>query len=272
MRAVSSEDMAFTLPVLCQVGLPRANVEGREFLRRSGKAEIAIQAGYLDEGSGLVPQPIPYGPIPRLALAWVSTYALRNRTREVPVGHSAAEFMRKVGLKNDGGRRYPALRKQMHALAACRLQLGYRGRTFNGQPVEQFDAWLAHDERQPAIWPGVLLLSEGYFKSLLEGAVPLDNRALAKLTNTALGLDIYAWLAHRLHGFEGRPVTIHWAALREQFGQEFTGKNAAGDFKKQFKGQLARALAVYPEARVKPIDGGLRLEPSPPPIRPRHWD
>lgn len=264
--APTSQDMAFAHAVLCQVGLPRAKVESREFVRRSGQAEVAIQAGYLDEGNGLVAQPIPYGPIPRLALAWVSTYAVRHRTREVPVGNSASEFMRLVGISNDGGRRYPALRKQMHALAACRLQLGYLGRTFNGQPVEQFDAWLSADDKQQAIWPGVLVLSEGYFKSLLDGAVPLDNRALAELTNTALGLDLYAWLAHRLHRIEGRPVTIHWASLREQFGQEFQGKNAAGDFKKQFKGQLARALAVYPTAKVKLIDGGLLLQSSPPPI------
>ena len=53
--------MAFTHAVLCQVGLPRSKVDGREFLRQSGAAWINIQAGILDEGKGPVLQPIPYG-------------------------------------------------------------------------------------------------------------------------------------------------------------------------------------------------------------------
>jgi len=75
----SGEDMAFTHAVLCQVGLPRAKVEGHEFMRQSGAAWVNVQAGYLDEGKGPVQQPIPYGVMPRLALAWVSTYAVPRR-------------------------------------------------------------------------------------------------------------------------------------------------------------------------------------------------
>ncbi len=113
----------------------------------------------------------------------------------------------------------------MHALAACRLQLGFKGRTFNGQPVEQFDAWLANrDTKQRPLWPGTMVLSEGYFTSLMQSAVPLDNRALMALKGSALALDVYAWLAHRLHRIEGRGVTLHWKALREQFAQEYKGR------------------------------------------------
>ncbi|EJC0967052.1 replication protein, partial [Salmonella enterica subsp. enterica serovar Newport] len=82
MTPPSGEDMAFTHAVLCQVGLPRAKVEGREFMRQSGAAWVNVQAGWLDEGKGPVQQPIPYGVMPRLALAWVSSYAKRNNTRE----------------------------------------------------------------------------------------------------------------------------------------------------------------------------------------------
>ena len=86
----TGEDMAFTHAVLCQVGLPRAKVEGREFMRQSGAAWVNVQAGYLDEGKGPVLQPIPYGVMPRLGLAWVSTFAVRNKEREIPIGDSAA--------------------------------------------------------------------------------------------------------------------------------------------------------------------------------------
>ncbi|UYO94331.1 replication protein RepA [Pollutimonas sp. M17] len=120
------ENMAFTHAVLCQVGLPRSKFEGREFMRQSGAAWVNVQAGYLDEGRGPVQQSIPYGPLPRLALAWISTQAVREKSREITIGNSASEFLRMLGKTATGGRTgsLTALRKQMHALAACRLQLG----------------------------------------------------------------------------------------------------------------------------------------------------
>jgi hypothetical protein len=262
----SGDDMAFTHAVLCQVGLPRSKVDGREFLRKSGAAWVNIQAGVLDEGNGPVLQPIPYGPMPRLALAWVSTYAKRHNTREIPIGESAAEFLRLMDM-DDQGARYATLRKQMHALAACRLQLGYKGRTYNGQPIDQFDAWVSNREtQQRALWPGVMLLSDAYHKELVEHGVPLDNRALHGLKGSALALDVYTWLAHRLHRIDGRPVVLHWKSLREQFAQEYQGKDPDRDFKKRFLPALNDALAVYPQAKVKRVTGGLLLTASPPPV------
>lgn len=260
------EDMAFTHPVLCQVGLPRAKVEGREFMRQSGDAWVNVQAGYLDEGKGPVLQPIPYGVMPRLALAWVATFAVRKKARQIEIGDSAAEFLRLMGMDRQGGR-YASLRTQMHALAACRLQLGFKGRTYNGQPVQQFDAWIADKSaEQKPLWPGVMTLSEDYYKSLIDSAVPLDNRALIALKGSALALDVYAWLAHRLHRIEGRPVILHWKSLREQFAQEYGGKDPDKNFKKEFQPVLRKVMAVYPEAKVKPVTGGLLLMSSPPPI------
>ena len=262
----TGEDMAFTHAVLCQVGLPRSKVEGREFMRQSGAAWVNVQAGYLDEGKGPVLQPIPYGVMPRLGLAWVSTFAVRNKKREIPIGDSAAEFLRLVGMESDG-RRYATLRKQMHALAAARLQLGFKGRTYNGQPVQQFDAWLSNKEtQQRALWPGIMVLSEDYYRSLIESAVPLDNRALHALKGSSLALDVYAWLAHRLHRIDGRGTVLHWKALREQFAQEYRGKDPDKDFKREFLPVLDKVLAVYPQAKVKRVTGGVLLMGSPPPI------
>ena len=259
-------DMAFTHAVFCQVGLPRSRVEGREFMRQSGAAWVNVQAGYLDEGQGPVQQPVPYGALPRLALAHLSTHAVRHKTREIPIGDSAAQFLELMGMDTQGAR-YANLRRQMHALAACRLQLGYKGRTFNGQAIEQFDAWLANkDNKQRSLWPGLMVLTEHFYSSLLKGSVPLDLRALHVLKGSSLALDVYAWLAYRLHRIEGRGVTLHWASLREQFAQEYTGKDADKNFKGAFLPQLRKVLTVYPQAKVKPVRGGLLLLGSPPPI------
>ncbi|HGA2320452.1 TPA: replication protein RepA [Pseudomonas putida] len=262
----SGDDFAFTHSVLCQVGLPRSKVDGRDFLRRSGDAWLSLSAGYLDEGAGPVEQPLPYGPMPRIALAHISTFAVRHRTTEIPIGDSAAEFLRLMGMDRQGAR-YHTLRTQMHALAACRLQLGFKGRTYNGEPIRQFDAWMMdHDTGQRSLWPGLMRLSENYFESLKESAVPLDMRALHDLKGSALQLDIYTWLAHRLHRIEGRGVMLYWKNLRDQFAQEYHGKDPDKDFKKEFSKGLEKVLVVYPKARVNTVRGGLLLLPSDPPV------
>jgi len=169
------------------------------------------------------------------------------------------------------GRRYKTLRLQMHALAACRIQLGVNGRTFNGQPVEQFDAWLNNGEsNQRPLWPGVLRLSEMYYNSLIESAVPLDNRAMLLLKGSSLKLDIYTWMAHRLHRINTtNGLFMRWSMLREQFGHEYQGPDADKNFKKTFLLALKDVMQAYPAAKIKKIRGGLQFDASPPPIAPR---
>src|SRR5437660_596931 len=73
-----------------------------------------------------------------------------------------------------------------------------RKRTVDAKPIEQFDAWLHPTGSQRTLWPGTLTLSGRFFETLLEHAVPLDKRALSALQHSALALDAYTWLAHRL--------------------------------------------------------------------------
>ena len=86
------------------------------------------------------------------------------------------------------------------------------------------------------------------------------------LKGSALALDGYAWLAHRLHRSEGKGIILHWHSLREQFAQEYTGKDADKDFKKKFLPALRKVLATYPQAKVQQVRGGVLLNGSPPPI------
>lgn len=79
-------------------------------------------------------------------------------------------------------------------------------------------------------------------------------------------------LSERLHRIGKRPVSVHWKNLREQFGQEYAGVDADKDFRKTFLPALKKVLAVYPEARVKPVTGGVLLMSSPPPVPYRSVD
>jgi hypothetical protein len=99
----------------------------------------------------------------------------------------------------------------------------------------------------------------------MEHAVPLDCEAIGQLQNSALALDVYSWLAHRLWRVrEGNGVDLSWAALKAQFGQEYRDiKN----FKKEFIAALKKAGQVYEDARLEMVPGGIKLFPSPPPVK-----
>ena len=59
---------------------------------------------------------------------------------------------------------------------------------------------------------------------------------------------------------------MHWRSIREQFAQEYQGKDPDKDFKKKFLPKLHRVLMVYPNAKVKEVTGGLLQMASPPPV------
>jgi hypothetical protein len=71
-----------------------------------------------------------------------------------------------------------------------------------------------------------------------------------------MSLDLYVWLAWRLH-------TLSWAAIHSQFGAGF---QAIRHFRPRFLEVLGAAVAAYPEAKVQAEEIGIVLHPSKPPI------
>lgn len=257
----------FMHSVLCQVGLPRAKTDARSFQRSSGTAAIEIEAGKLYRRGKFVPAPLPYGAKPRLVLMHLCAEAVRTRSPEIQVGHSAREFLGRLGLDN-GGHEYGRFRSQMEALAACRMTLGMsvgdKDITINTQPISRFEAWMQRDGQSIGLWPGSMTLSAEFYATLLDHAVPLDPRAIGALQKSALALDVYTWLAHRLYRVrKAGGIKLSWANLREQFGQEY---GCSKDFKKEFKAALLKVQAVYPAARIGEEIGGIRLFASAAPV------
>ena len=103
--------------------------------------------------------------------------------------------------------------------------------------------------------------------------MPLDQRAVAALAHSAMALDIYTWLAQRLHRVPlGKPQFVSWGALG-QFGQGF-GRMV--DFRRKFLEALRQVKAAYPAAQIGEEIGnragqpeGLSLCNSPAPIHKR---
>src|SRR6185437_15180343 len=104
--------------------------------------------------------------------------AIRTQSRRVELGDSMRQFLQTLGIRTNGGRRggYTTLRRQMEALAACRLSIGMNcaGKvvTVDAKPIKRFEAWFQQEGEQQALWPGVLELSPEFYETLTQHAVP----------------------------------------------------------------------------------------------------
>lgn len=260
-----AEKPGYLHTVLAQCGMPRRKVDGDTYTRTNGNVSLRMRAGDLwDERTRTWQlQPLPYGTRPRLALIHISAEAVRTGSPVVEVGHSVRDFLKRLGIAINGPEHASFLR-QMRALAACEMRLGMGAETImDAKPIDVFQFAPRGPEGQRTLWPGTVTLTEKFFRSLREAAVPLDMGAVARLKHSALALDMYAWLAHRLHRV--RVPTgdrVSWLALHAQFGEYRNVK----DFRREAMEALAAVRVVYPAARVEPVRGGLRLLASPSPV------
>lgn len=177
----SPDQVDFLHTVFCQLGMPRSQTDARECERRNGRMLLHLEAGGLVVRGKYVKQPLPYGARARLIMVHVSNMAVRHQSPVVDVGHSAYEFLKSLGFDTNGDS-YKKTRQQIMALAACRLTLGMSQGgldvTINTQPIERFEAWLQREDNgQRVMWPGKIELSQKFYETLLEHAVPLDPRS-----------------------------------------------------------------------------------------------
>jgi len=266
--------VAFQHSILAQTGLPYRNPgdDMREWERSNGQAALKVLAGeaFHPELCRFVPLGLPYGPKPRLILAHLNGEALRQQSPVVEVEASLTAFVKRLKLSNEG-RTIRTVKDQLARLAASSMRLGAvrdgRAVTINSQIVHSFDLWFPKEDGQHALSPSTVRLSLEYFDSLTKHAVPLHERALMALSGSAMGLDVYAWLAQRLHRIDwGKRVFVPWPALQAQFGWHYGRLN---NFKSEFRKTLRDVHSQYRAADVE-LDGrGMTLRHSPPPVKGR---
>jgi len=262
------EDLAFQHSVLTQTSLPTSKPPEGVLVweRQQGRARLRVEAGsVLDPRTGeYVELGLPYGPKARLLL-------MHLNSEVIPVEDSMTAFFRRLMGKTMDGREIRRLKSQLSALAAAQFRMGIsendRAFQVNTQVVTAFELWMERGEGQRVLWPATLKLSLDYFETLTRFAVPLDERAIAALAHSAMALDVYCWLAQRLHRIpEGKPQFVPWAALFDQFGQ---GYSAIRFFRRDFLRLLRQVKATYPAARMSEDAKGMILAHSEPPVPKR---
>lgn len=182
---------------------------------------------------------------------------------------SLTKFVHRTLKLTTDGRTIRSVKDQLTRLAAASIRLGLvrdgHAYTVNSQIVNSFDIWFKPGDPLQVRWPSRVRLSLDYWETLKEHAVPLNETAIAALSHNAMALDIYAWLAQRLHRVPyGKPAFIAWTLLHVQFGLNYGRLN---HFRAVFKDALKQVFLVYPAARFKVNRRGITLWNSPPPVR-----
>lgn len=256
--------------VLCQTALPLRAQKGRTYDQRQGNIAIRLVAGeaYHPELKKYVDLPLPYGSRARLVVFHINNQAVKTRSPIVEVEDSMTSFVRRLmGGIDPNGKQIRSFKDQLGALSACTMRFAYDGadpKQLNTQIIDKFDLWFPKDHRQRVLWPSYVEISPRYFESLLSHAVPLNETTIAALSNNATALDVYCWLAHRLHRVpRGKPQFVPWAALYHQFGQ---GYGRIRKFREKFIEVLKLVTSYYTDAKLNADAGGLYLLNSPPPV------
>ncbi|MBF0889483.1 MULTISPECIES: replication protein RepA [Gluconobacter] len=212
---------------------------------------------------------VPYGSKARLIMLYLQTEALKTNSREIEIGKSLRSWLNRMGIPI-GGKAVADVRDQAERIARCRLSFHIKTADSTGflnQNIIDSGMITEYDDAtgKPTSFLDAVKLSENFFQQLKRHPVPIEEAAIRHLNGHSQALDIYCWLAYRLHVLK-KPTPVTWAALKLQFGP---GVARMDHFRTGFLDNLGLALAVYPAAKVDVDRTGATLFPSPPPVKPK---
>jgi hypothetical protein len=209
---------------------------------------------------------VPFGARARLVMLYLQSEALKNNSAEVELGRSMHAFMRRIDMPT-GGTAYEDLRGQVERIALAGITFADMTapagvmRFANEHLVRGGELGQFADSR----WSERLTLSERFFEELKKHAVPLREAAVRAVADNSMAIDLYVWMAYRLHALQ-KPFEWRWTAIHDQFGFDYRN---LFHFKPRFRQVLKMVTDIYPEAEVQETKGGFMLRPSAPPVQKR---
>jgi hypothetical protein len=258
-----AERMGFTYSGFALTSLPHKPQQSQTWRREGHNLTLVLQAGVDRNEKSLG---LPYGSYARFILLFLQSEAIRTRSREIELGRSMRVWLgTKMGL-SIGGMTYKNVSEQARRISGCTLTFfadksGAQVKSRGGFVKTEITMTNVVGE-QPSLWQDRVLLDEDFYRALSEHPVPVSETALRAIGPRSLVIDVYIWLAYRLHALK-KDVEVGWPALHAQFGAEV---GRIRGFRKYFIECLAIATAAYPEARVQIGDRGVILRPSRPAI------
>lgn len=275
IRGQTPSDFLYQHTLFCQTVLPFRDPgpEVRRWERSQGNIRLYISAGEIYDRRTDTAKPVglPFGTAARLLLCHLNTEALRRGTSVIEVEGSMTAFIHRLQGRAPTGPEIRKFKDQLARLSSAVIRVVYiRDEDvvqINAPIITGFNLWKDRNEGEQLVFPSTIYLAPDYFLSLQEHAVPLDERAVCALAHSAMALDVYCWLAQRLHRVDPRRGQfVAWQNLYEQFGQ---GYRDIRFFRRDFLSVLKLVHAQYPAAVFRTDKGGMLLWNSPPPVQRR---
>ena len=256
-QAQEAGALGFMARAMVQATLPHRAFDGNYFERKNGKFTLSMLAS---PKIGL-----PYGSMPRLLLAWVTTEAVKTKSRELELGDSMSAFMAELGLTPTGGANgsITRLKNQTRRLFSATVTASYEDdKQIADMGYRLADKsvlwWHSKDPEQAGLWKSTVTLSEQFFNEVVDRPVPIDMRAIKALKQSPMALDIYMTLTYRM-SYLKQPTVIPWASLAFQLGSDYSRLRA---FREAFLAELRKVGLVYSGVQVEVLDEGLKIKPS----------
>ena len=255
-------DLGFMARLMALCSLPRTNPGNRlRYVRRNGPYTLGMTAG--------INSKLPFGNLPRLLLAWVSTEAVRTQSRELVLGRSLSVFMRTLGVYSSAGGVATRLRNQMKRLFSAHVQLIYEdehgeARVSSSVADRSEFWWNPRRPDEPSLWESKIYLGEAFFNEIIRNPVPLDMNILKALKRSSLGLDLYLWTAYRTFTLRA-PLRLSWRQVYHQFGSDPAkahDKNTVKNFRRKVLRELKKIQIAWPDLNYATAPGVLILSPS----------
>lgn len=256
-QAQDAGTLGFMARAMVQATLPHSKVAGNEFTRVNGNYSLTIMT---PSSIGL-----PYGTIPRLLLAWLTTEAVKTKSRELELGDNLSGFMTELDMMPTGGRwgSITRLKDQSRRLFSSSITAVYEdGPGFavvNQAVADRAQFWWDNkNPEQAGLWKSTVTLSENFFNEVIDRPVPIDMRAVKALKKSPMALDIYTWLTYR-SSYLKRSTVIPWSSLAQQFGSNYA---VLRQFKAAFLNELKKVVLVYGQVQVEATEQGLIVKPA----------
>ena len=210
-----SQSIGISYTGFCLTSLPHKRLPDEQAWTKQGhKVTLMVEPGRMIVRKKTVLYGVPYGARARMILLFLQGQAIRTSSREIELGRSLSVWMERMGIAW-GGETAKAIREQAARISACSLKFFWDGEEAEGWAAGRivnsglrFNE-VAGDGAQGSLWEDRVMLDETFFKALKDHPVPLLEAAIRELRDRSMSLDLYVWLAWRLHSLK-KATPISW--------------------------------------------------------------
>ena len=253
--------ISYYSPELIQCTLPHSDPKNHVWVRENGSFSLVVSSGFDSKGNAFG---IPYGPFPRLMLAYIETQVVKTREKRIELSAHFGGFIREIGYtgnhrgNSEKGRR---IKDQISRLLNANIAFRYdesspqaeRNAAHQMHIAPKFDLWWDfRNAEQGVLFNSWVELSDEFYKAILASHVPLRTDILKGLHQSAMDLDVYMWVSYRLFRMQAageQELHVPFGMLQAQFGTGIAEENYRL-FRQRIKQSFAKVAQYW-----RPHDG-----------------